>query len=460
MRHGGETELVSAGGPSCSGAGCGNGPQPASLAWASADGATAVLTTAEPLTAEDTDGKADVYERALPGGPTTLVSVGSAACVEADPECGDGAHNVSFAGASADASHLFFVTDESLAPADVDGRTDVYDRSGGATTWVSAGQLAGTGLYSGNGSFDTQLQGVADEGLRAFLTTDERLTEADHDSEEDVYERSPSGTVLVSQGNDPELEAELAPPAPSLERTSPESPAASTEPRVIGGEEVAEASTKLYTTADCSGEPVGTGTTAALEGEGIAVKAAPGSTTSFRATAEAEGFISACSAAISYRQQDPEPPEEEAEEGQGGGGGSGGSGGGGSGGGGGVSIVLSPSTSSTGKAGGLAPLLGVPRTKITFGPAFKTRLRHPVFRFADATGQAGTRFACKLDRHAWKPCSSPVKLKKLRRGKHVFAVWGTNAVGVAEPRPTRRRFKLVGGRHRRRHLRHTRRRRR
>ncbi len=36
------------------------------------------------------------------------------------------------------------------------------------------------------------------------------------------------------------------------------------------------------------------------------------------------------------------------------------------------------------------PLL-VPKTRITFGPAFKTRVRRPVFRFADPTGQAGTQ---------------------------------------------------------------------
>jgi hypothetical protein len=436
VRRGGETELVSAGDPSCSG--CGNGPLPTSLSWVSPDGLTAVLTTAESLTAADTDGRPDVYARALPGGPTTLVSQPGSTCV--DLECGNGPHDASFAGASADASHLFFVTDEALAPpatedpsafGDRDEQTDVYDRVGGATTiWVSAGQLGGGGLYSGNGEFDAQLHGVADEGLRTFVTTNERLTEADHDSEEDVYERSPSGTVLVSQGNDPELEAELAPPAPILEGTFPESPAASTEPEVYGSESVAEASIKLYTTADCSGEPVATGTTEELE-EGIALTVAGGSITHFRATAEAGGFISSCSAALAYRQVDPEPPSEEEEEGGGGGGGG---------------ISVSPAPGSSSKQPGPLSKYQTPKTRITFGPAFKTRQRHPVFRFADATGQAGTGFLCKLDRHGWKPCRSPDRLGKLKRGKHVFEVKGINAAGVAEPRPTKRSFKLVGGR--------------
>lgn len=449
VRQAGETELVSEGEPACQ-PGCGNGTLPASLAWVAAAGTPAVLSTAEPLVDADKDSRADVYARALPGGPTTLVSTPGPTCV--DPECGNGAHNASFAGSSADGSHLFFVTDEALAPplegdesgpGDREERTDVYERSGGTTTLVSAGQLGGSGLYSGNGAFDSQLdperQGVAVDGGRAFFTTDERLTEADHDSEEDVYERSASGTVLVSQGNDPELEALLAPPAPILEATDPESPGASTEPRVLGSESVAEASIKLYRTADCSGEPAATGSSAGLESPGIDVSVAPGSSTAFRATAEAEGFISECSEPLTYEQLDPEP------EGSGGGG----SGGSGSGGG----------SSGSGSGSGSTPFPGfgsiptkprganghvIPVTRITFAPVFKTRIPDPVFRFTDATGQAGTRFVCRVDRRAWKRCSSPKRLKGLKRGKHLFEVKGINAVGEAEPKPTRRAFKLVG----------------
>ncbi len=444
VRRGGETELVSEGDPSCAVSDCGNGSLPTSLSWVSPDGKTAVLSTAESLTAEDEDASADVYARELPGGPTTLVSRPGPTCV--DPACGNGEQNALFAGASPDASHIFFLSDEALAPpaegdptgpGDRDESTDVYERSGGVTTWVSAGSaLGGAGLYSGNGAFNARFQGASSDGSRVFVTTSERLTEADHDSEEDVYERSSSGTVLVSQGNDPELEAELVPPAPSLEGTHPGSPGASTEPKVFGAEPVAEASIKLYTTSDCSGEPVATGTTGELEGSGIAVKVAVGSTSTFRATAEAEGFISPCSSAVVYEQRDPEPPVEE--------GGGGGGGGGGSGGPAFVprieAIPLKPAGGST------TPQLEVPRTLITFGPAFKTRQHRPVFRFGDATGQAGTVFVCKVDRGGWKACASPIKLKKLSRGKHVFEVKGINAIGIAQPQPTKRSFKLVGSR--------------
>ena len=57
-----------------------------------------------------------------------------------------------------------------------------------------------------------------------------------------------------------------------------------------------------------------------------------------------------------------------------------------------------------------------PRRRVTFGPSFKTRKRRPVFRFIDATGQPGTTFLCRVDKRRWKPCASPLKLPRLGRG--------------------------------------------
>jgi hypothetical protein len=440
---GAETALVSEGDASCA-PGCGNGSGTAALEWVSDDGSLAVLTTPESLTEADTDTSTDVYSRALPGGPTRLVSVAGPTC--GDPECGNGDHNAGFAGASADGSHLFFVSEEALAPPEPEGdptafgdgdkETDVYERSAETTSLVSLGQQEESGVYRGNGEFPAQLRGVSDSGAVAFFTTDEQLTEADEDGEEDVYQRSGSITLLVSRANGEKLEGELAPPGPTLAGTNPQSPASSTAPKVYGSEPV-EASIKLYATDGCDGEPVATGSAAQLKEPGLAVSVAAGSTTTFHATAEADGFVSPCSGSVTYTQQS--------------GGGSGGGGGGGS---------APPATSSGGQPGpgGLVriPLL-VPRTRITFGPAFKTRVRRPVFRFTDTTEQAGTHFRCKLDRRRWHGCGSPVKLRKLSRGKHVFRVRGINANGVAEARPSKRVFKLVGGTPKRKHRRHTRR---
>jgi hypothetical protein len=457
VRTGGaSTELVSEGDGSCAAIEyCG---QAAELEWVSPDGKLAVLDTQEPLTVEDEDESLDVYTRALPGGPTTLVSKPGPNCVEVDPECGNGARDSTFAGGSADGSHILFVTREALAPVDpeeplvpgdADEQSDVYERSGETTRLVSAGQSTGAGAYSGNGPYDARLHGVSQDGARAFFDTEERLTEGDLDTSNDIYMRSASGTQLISRGNDATLEAELAPPPPELERTDPESPDASTEPKVIGSEAEGVEPTavvKLYTTADCSGEPVATGSVEALA-EGIPVGVKAGTTTGFRATVEAEGFVSACSASpLEYTAAAQSSPP--GEEGSGGGGGGGGSSP--------TPAPLAPAPIPTYRGG--IPYVA-PVTRITFGPAFKTRARHPAFRFADSTGQPGTSFVCEVDRRPWQPCSSPIRLKKLGRGKHVFEVEGINAAGVREAQPAKRNFKLVrGGRGQRSHKRRSKRR--
>jgi hypothetical protein len=443
--EGASTELVSAGDSSCA-PGCGSGSGVAKLEWIAADGSLAVLVGAEALTAADGDAKADVYTRTLPGGPTTLVSAGATACA---PGCGDGDHNAFFAGASTDGERLFFVSDEVLVPpaegdssgpGDRDAVTDVHERSAGTTSLVSVGQLTGSGPYTGNGEFAAQLQGVSADGSRAFMVTGEQLTGEDSDNSADVYMRAPGGTVLVSRSNDPELEAALAPPAPLLEATDPASPGSSTTPKVQGSEPE-EASIKLYATADCSGKPVATGSSAALQGAGIAATVGAGTTTTFRASAEADGFISPCSNGIAYKHES----------------GGGSSGGGSSSGGGGASSPPPPAPAPPELGDEVKLAYATPLTRITFGPAFKTRARRPVFRFTDATGQAGTRFICKLDRRRWRPCSSPARLRKLSRGRHVFRVRGVNARGEREPRARRRAFKLVGGKQLRTHRRQTRR---
>ena len=426
VRSGGSTELVSEGDPSC--APCGNGGEAPELEWVSPDGSLAVLRTAEKLVKADKDTRADVYSRQLPGGPTALVSLPGPSCT--DPGCGNGPQDAGFAGASASGSRLFFVTDEALAPSEPEGdltafgdsdeEFDVYERSGGVTKFLSLGQPNEEGVYRGNGAFPAQLRAASASGLLAFFTTKEQLTESDLNPGEDIYQRMGNATLLVSRGNEAGLEAILAPPGPTLERTNPESPNAATTVRVIGTESV-KAAIKLYATANCSGEPVATGTSAQLKEPGIAVSVAAESTTTFHATAEAGGFVSPCSGEVTYEQRSEESS----------GGGEGGS-------------IQKPQAKV---APGLGPLIPipheVPRTRITFGPAFKTRIARPVFRFTDATGQQDTKFICKLDHAAWKSCSSPRKLPKVSRGKHTFRVKGVNAVGAWEAKPTKREFKLV-----------------
>ena len=192
-----------------------------------------------------------------------------------------------------------------------------------------------------------------------------------------------------------------------------------TTPRVLG--EATGSAVKIYTSEDCAGEPVATGTAAALLDPGLQVTVLANSLTTFRATAEAEGFVSDCSQPISYLHL---PEAEEPGEGIGGGDRSPAVGG--------QVVVLPP-----------GPDFLVPHTRITFAPASKTRSRSPVFRFTDSTGQPGTTFQCKVDRKAWRGCKSPLRLKRLNKGKHVLEVKGINGAGQPEPKPVKRAFKVV-----------------
>jgi Tol biopolymer transport system component len=410
-RSGGETALVSISGEG------GNGAFPAQLVWVSPDGSSSAVafTTEESLTSSDTDEAQDVYLRS--GSTTTLVSTG--------PEDENAADSF-FAGASHDGSRVFFVTTEALVPEDTDTNSDIYERSGEATTLIS------TGPEGGNGPFGSGLNGVSDDGEYAFFTTEEHLTEGDVDAEVDIYDQSPGGTFLVSTGNG----AAVGPRTPELTGTNPSSPNASTTPLIVGGADP-ETSIKIYATFDCSQEPVATGTVEELQSPGIQVTVAPGTTASFRATAEADGLVSSCSAPVTYKQEEsaPPPPPPTEEGGAGGGGTGGGTGGGGSGGG-------KGGGGSKGKGGGGITYV-TPETVITFGPSFKTRKHRPVFRFDDSTGQPGSRFVCRIDRHRWRSCDSPRKLRRLRPGRHTFRVRAINALGVSDPHPDRRTFKVV-----------------
>ncbi|HEY8502529.1 MAG TPA: hypothetical protein VIL21_07565, partial [Solirubrobacterales bacterium] len=376
----------------------------------------AVFSTSEQLVAEDTDSNQDVYESSA--GKTTLLSTG--------PEASGPSFNASFAGASADGSKVFFVTAERFVPQDTDNSADIYRRSASGTVRVSVGQI------NGNQEFSTSPQGVSSEGSKAFFTTQERLTEGDNDAEQDVYSWSEGTTLLVSAKNG----VTLGPPPPTLEKTVPASPNPSTTPTIVGQADPGSA-IKIYKTASCAGQVVAQGSAEELASPGltVTVEVALGSTTNYSATAEAEGIVSSCSSPIAYKQEDPPPPPPPGEEGGSGGGSTGGTGstGGktGSGGSGGGSVK-----------GGVVYVTPLPR--ITFGPASKTRLRRPVFRFVDSTEQPGTKFFCRVDKRRWSGCSSPIKVKKLKLGRHVFSLKAVNAVGTSSPAPVKRAFKVVG----------------
>jgi hypothetical protein len=404
---GGAPSLVTSG--TCtqgSGVGCGS-----TFDAITADGAKILFTTTERLDAADTDTSPDVYEQSTPSGTPILVSQSDAPCA---PGCGNGAAQAIFNGASSDAAKVFFTSTEALVPQDVDtppNAADIYVRDLGASS---------TALESPPGvcpisSCDAVFNGASGDGAHVFFQTTERLTAGDIDSEIDVYERFGGVTRLVSTGNS----VVLGPATPVLTGTNPASPGVSTTPAILGQADL-NTLIKIYTTPDCSGVPASTGTSLSLGGAGIPATVLAGSTTSFRATAtDGNGDTSPCSAPVSYTQADAPPPP--------------------------------PPPPGSGPSGNSPPTQGgpgshpLPQTLITFAPASKTRVRRPVFRFADATGQTGTTFLCKVDKAAWQPCNSPTRLKRLAWGKHTFQVVGTNVAGAQEPAAVKRSFKVVRG---------------
>ena len=164
-RAGGATALVSLGAVN------GNGPFGASYAGVSADGSRVFFQTAEPLVGDDTDAAVDLYERSA--GTTTLVSRGAVN--------GNGPQDASFAGAALDGSHVYFQTAEPLVGADTDAAVDLYERSAGTTTLVSRGAV------NGNGPLDAYYAGASADGSHVFFQTAESLVGADADTSSDVY---------------------------------------------------------------------------------------------------------------------------------------------------------------------------------------------------------------------------------------------------------------------------------
>jgi hypothetical protein len=173
------------------GAGGGNGPWDSNIVGLNADGSKIWFQTQESMAAADTDGACpdelgnpvepclDVYERS--GITSSLVSTG-----------GNGSHDASFAAASHDGSRVFFHTTESLVASDTDSpMQDVYERSGGTTTLISA---------PGNGPHYATISGISTDGARVFFQTYEQLVGADTDVWNDVYERYGGQTTLISTG--------------------------------------------------------------------------------------------------------------------------------------------------------------------------------------------------------------------------------------------------------------------
>ncbi len=161
----------------------GNGAIPVAFKGSSANGDRAFFETTESLVGADTDAVTDVYQNL--GGTVTLLSQSSAGA--------NGALAATYKGQTPDGTRVYFETSSSLAAGDMDSSRDVYERNGSTTTLVS------TGSGTGNGAFGASFVDVNAAGTRVLFDTREQMVSSDDtDSNLDIYERSSGATTRIS----------------------------------------------------------------------------------------------------------------------------------------------------------------------------------------------------------------------------------------------------------------------
>lgn len=198
---------------------------------------------------------------------------------------------------------------------------------------------------------------------------------------------SPATPVAAPGGGGP---SSSGPPAPPSLRTTPKGIANDNTP-LVSGSAPGAASVRIFTDPSCSGAPAAKGSAAQFDA-GLEVQVADNAAVDFYGVSvAANGAQSRCSEPVHY---------------------------------------LEDST--------------IPHTRITMGPAAKTRKRSAVFRFTDTTEVVpGTTFFCRVDRAKWKQCSSPLHLRRLRARRYMVQVKAVDRAGNAESKAAQRRFKVV-----------------
>jgi hypothetical protein len=94
--------------------------------------------------------------------------------------------------------------------------------------------------------------------------------------------------------------------------------------------------------------------------------------------------------------------------------------------------------------------LTAPDTRIDKGPPRKTRKRFATFLFS--SNEPGVSFQCSLDGKPFGACTSPLTLRKLKRGKtHTFQVRALDAAGNLDASPAAKKWRVKRKRHHRRH---------
>jgi hypothetical protein len=179
------------------------------------------------------------------------------------------------------------------------------------------------------------------------------------------------------------------PPAPRI-HTVPGGTANDNTPLVTGSA-LGASTVRIFASTDCSGPVVAKGPAGQLDAPGLQVQVADNAVVTFSAVSVSDGGQSSCSDAVQY-VEDSTPPH----------------------------------------------------TRITMGPAAKTRHRNTVLRFIDVSGDPpGTAFLCRVDKRKWRHCSSPLRLQRLKPKVYVVRVKATDPAGNVETRAAKRRFRVV-----------------
>ncbi len=173
---------------------------------------------------------------------------------------------------------------------------------------------------------------------------------------------------------------------PELIATTPASPANANSLKVTGSAP-SGSTVRIYTTADCSGSPLATGSAAQLAG-GIAVSVPDDTTAEFRATATlANGSVSPCSAPLAYVEDSSAPDAQ---------------------------IGSHPANPVASAAASFA------------------------FSGSDGSGSGVASFQCRRDSEAaggWQACTSPQAYTGLADGAHKFEVRAIDQAGNVDQSP-------------------------
>jgi hypothetical protein len=196
----------------------------------------------------------------------------------------------------------------------------------------------------------------------------------------------------------PYQEDSTPPATPTITDTDPDSPSSDNAPEVKGTAEAAS-TVRIYSSSDCSGSPLASGSAAQFASPGITVSVPSDTTTNLRATAtDVPGNTSSCSAAFPYIEAStpPAPPADSV----------------------------------------------APETRIDLGPkaTVKTKKKKVKVSIAFSANETAT-FRCSLDGAAPASCSSPFSAT-VKKGTHTFEVTATDSAGNADSTPATTTWKV------------------